>query len=202
MDKYGNLPKIDYGRRSVAEQLKLPEVARRLGVSEKTARRYIKSGTLPSIFIGGAYRVEEEDLEAFLQGAKVSPPGKASRRSSPEPTLFIGVEDEWRALAILADALTAAADTWIAAVADSDINIQKRFGLRDAAIELFDRINARALEEWEELTPESRREIGRAMKQLNEIPEEAYRAMPDETHREAIEERRKKIKEWTQRISA
>jgi excisionase family DNA binding protein len=90
------LLKIDYGRRSVAEQLKLPEVARRLGVSEKTARRYIKSGTLPSIFIGGAYRVEEEDLETFLQSARVSPPGKAPRRSSSEPSLLSELEDERR----------------------------------------------------------------------------------------------------------
>ena len=84
----------------MAEQLKLPEVARRLGVSEKTARRYIKSGTLPSIFIGGAYRVEEEDLEACLQGARVSPPSddspKAQRRASPEPTLLSELEDERR----------------------------------------------------------------------------------------------------------
>jgi excisionase family DNA binding protein len=96
MYKDGNLLKIDYGRRSVAEQLKLPEVARRLGVSEKTARRYIRSGTLPSMFIGGAYRVEEADLEAFLQGARVSPPGKAPRRSSPEPLNSDGIEAERR----------------------------------------------------------------------------------------------------------
>lgn len=78
----------------MAEQLKLPEVARRLGVSEKTARRYIKSGKLPSVFIGGTYRVEEEDLEVFLQGARVSPPGKAPSRSSLEPSLFNGIEGE------------------------------------------------------------------------------------------------------------
>jgi excisionase family DNA binding protein len=64
----------------VGEQLKLPEVARRLGVSEKTARRYVKSGALPSMFVGGAYRVSEEDLEGFLQGAKVTPSG-----GSPKP---------------------------------------------------------------------------------------------------------------------
>jgi excisionase family DNA binding protein len=71
----------------VAEQLKLPEVARRLGVSEKTARRYIKSGTLPSTFIGGAYRVDEEDLKQYLEDAKVQPqdgPGEAPTSPSLE----------------------------------------------------------------------------------------------------------------------
>ena len=85
----------------MAEQLKLPEVARRLGVSEKTARRYIKSGTLPSLFIGGAYRVEEEDLEAFLQGARVSPPDgnslKGSALPSPQQSFNGWLEEEQRA---------------------------------------------------------------------------------------------------------
>jgi excisionase family DNA binding protein len=79
--------KTTRGRRSVTEQLKLPEVARRLDVSEKTARRYVKSGALPSVFVGGAYRVSEETVEEFLQGAKVTPGGdspKAERRSSLE----------------------------------------------------------------------------------------------------------------------
>src|SRR5215208_1957388 len=71
-----NWPKSYYRRRPVAEQWKLPEVARRLGVSEKTARRYVKSGALPSVFIGGAYRVSKGDLEEFLENAKVDP-GKA-----------------------------------------------------------------------------------------------------------------------------
>ncbi len=67
----------------MAEQLKLPEVAQRLGVSEKTARRYVKAGTLPSVFVGGAYRVSEEDLEAFLQGARVTPEGGSPKGSAP-----------------------------------------------------------------------------------------------------------------------
>jgi excisionase family DNA binding protein len=83
----------------VSNQLKLPEVARRLGVSEKTARRYVKSGALPSGFVGNAYRVDEEDLEAFLQESKVSPrddPGKGTRRSSLEPSFNDALEEERR----------------------------------------------------------------------------------------------------------
>ncbi len=69
--------------------LKLPEVAQRLGVSEKTARRYIKAGTIPSVFIGNAYRVREEDLEEYVRRAQVEPAGvvnpKAEAPLSPEP---------------------------------------------------------------------------------------------------------------------
>ncbi len=57
----------------MSEYLKIPEVARRLDVSEKTARRYIRRGELPSTFIGGAYRVSEEDLASYQKGAIVKP---------------------------------------------------------------------------------------------------------------------------------
>jgi excisionase family DNA binding protein len=69
----------------MAEYIKLPELARRLNVSEKTARRMVRAGRLPSVFVGGAYRVTEEDLERFLEQAKVEP-GKAEAPPSPEPS--------------------------------------------------------------------------------------------------------------------
>src|SRR5215218_7138902 len=94
--KLVNWPKSYYKRRPVAEQWKLPEVARRLGVSEKTARRYVKSGALPSVFVGGAYRVSEEDLKGFLQGAKVTPSGGPPKApASPQPS-FNGLLAEER----------------------------------------------------------------------------------------------------------
>ncbi len=83
----------------MADYLKIPELARRLDVSEKTARRYVKRGVLPSAFIGGAYRVTEVDLEAFLHGAEVKPEDaspKAERRSSPEPSNSDDFDDERR----------------------------------------------------------------------------------------------------------
>jgi excisionase family DNA binding protein len=74
----------------MSSYLKLPEVAQRLGVSEKTARRYIKSGTLPSIFVGNAYRVHPNDLDAFVERTSVghgvgeeSDPPKAQAPYSP-----------------------------------------------------------------------------------------------------------------------
>ena len=82
----------------MAEQLKLPEVAQRLGVSEKTARRYVKSGAIPSMFVGGAYRVSEEDLETFLQGAKVTPDTDSPKdpEQAFQPSLNGLLEDERR----------------------------------------------------------------------------------------------------------
>lgn len=81
----------------MAEQLKLPVVARRLGVSEKTARRYVKSGALPSMFVGGAYRVSEEDLKGFLEGAKVTPSGGPPKApASLQQPSFNGLLEEER----------------------------------------------------------------------------------------------------------
>jgi excisionase family DNA binding protein len=57
----------------MAELLKLTEVAQELGISEPTARRYVKTGKLPSIYVGGRYRVRREDVEEFLQRAQVRP---------------------------------------------------------------------------------------------------------------------------------
>ena len=69
----------------MARLLKLPEVAQRLEVSEKTARRYVKAGVLPSVFVGNAYRVNEEDVEEYLRRAKVEVAGNAPK--APGPTL-------------------------------------------------------------------------------------------------------------------
>jgi excisionase family DNA binding protein len=57
----------------MAELLKLTEVAQELGISEPTARRYVKTGKLPSIYVGGRYRVRREDVEEFLKRARVRP---------------------------------------------------------------------------------------------------------------------------------
>jgi excisionase family DNA binding protein len=59
--------------------LKLPEAALRLGVSERTMRRYVRAGTLPSIFVGGAYRVAAEDIDAYIENARTAPKVRASR---------------------------------------------------------------------------------------------------------------------------
>jgi excisionase family DNA binding protein len=79
----------------LADYLKIPEVARRLDVSEPTVRRMVKSGKLPSVFIGGAYRVSEEDLAEYIEQARVTP-GKAKAPSSSELPNFNGLLEEER----------------------------------------------------------------------------------------------------------
>lgn len=64
--------------------LKLSEVAHRLGISERTARRYVRSGELPSVYYGAAYRVSEEDLEEFIESRR-SKPGKAQAPNKSGP---------------------------------------------------------------------------------------------------------------------
>ncbi len=55
----------------MADYLKLPELARQLDISEQTARRMVKDGRIPSVFVGGAYRVEKGDLRNYLMTARV-----------------------------------------------------------------------------------------------------------------------------------
>ncbi len=57
----------------MADYLKIKEVAERLEVSPKTARKYIRNGTIPSSFIAGAYKVHHDDLEQYLEEARVTP---------------------------------------------------------------------------------------------------------------------------------
>jgi excisionase family DNA binding protein len=59
----------------VTDYLKIPELAQRLDVSQPTVRRMVKGGKLPSVFVGGAYRVSEQDLEEYLENARVIPGG-------------------------------------------------------------------------------------------------------------------------------
>jgi excisionase family DNA binding protein len=49
----------------------VPAVAQRLGVSEKSIRRYIKRGLLCAYKIGGQIRIAEEDLMAFLASCRL-----------------------------------------------------------------------------------------------------------------------------------
>jgi excisionase family DNA binding protein len=57
------------------EQLKVEEVAKRLDVDERTIYRYIESGELKAVKIGG-WRIAEDDLEKFI----------VSRRNKPKKT--------------------------------------------------------------------------------------------------------------------
>lgn len=73
----------------MANYLKLAEVARRLGISERTARRYVRAGELPSVFVGNSYRVRAEDLERYLEAAKVHPGGGSGKAQAPLPNFEV-----------------------------------------------------------------------------------------------------------------
>jgi len=52
----------------MSEQLSIIDVARDLGVNEKTVRRWIKSGELHAIKdILGRYRIAKTDLDEFVR---------------------------------------------------------------------------------------------------------------------------------------
>jgi len=51
---------------AVPRLLSVAAVALHLGVSEKTVRRLIQSGKLPSLRVGRQIRVSEPDLAAFI----------------------------------------------------------------------------------------------------------------------------------------
>src|SRR5215212_4823220 len=84
---------------------------------------------------------------------------KAPRRSSLEPSLLNGLEDE-RHLSRFSEAIIAAAARWGEAVASPDMNDTKRFGLIDAALGLGGVIEERAEnEDWEAIPNQERLEI-------------------------------------------
>ena len=49
--------------------LTVSQVSERLQVAEETVRRWVRSGELPVLSLGGSktgYRIREDDLEAFI----------------------------------------------------------------------------------------------------------------------------------------
>jgi excisionase family DNA binding protein len=51
--------------------LNIAEVASELGVCTKTIRRWVKTRRLSCYVIGSRYRFKREDVEAFVQKARV-----------------------------------------------------------------------------------------------------------------------------------
>jgi excisionase family DNA binding protein len=71
------------------ERLSLREAADALGVSEVTARRWVKAGKLKAHQPGRKYLIPSSAVDDLLE----SDLGKAPRRSSPEPSLNDALED-------------------------------------------------------------------------------------------------------------
>src|ERR687890_1832960 len=74
--------------------LSLSAVAGTLGVSERTVRRWIQSGKLKAYKPGRDYRIPESAVRELVEESEISP--KAESRSSLEPTLLNGLEEERR----------------------------------------------------------------------------------------------------------
>ena len=131
---------------------------------------------------------------------------KAPRRSSLEPSLLNGLEDE-RHLSRFSEAIIATATRWGEAVASPDMNDTKRFGLIDAALGLGGAIEERAEDEdWEAIPNQERLEIVTTMEKLTEVAERGIRHLKESDEARAQEEqvnqRREQVRELTRRISA
>jgi excisionase family DNA binding protein len=73
--------------------LSLSEAADALNISVRTAYRWIKSGKLRAYKPGRDYWIPESAIREVVKESKVRP--KAPSRSSLEPSLLNGLEDEW-----------------------------------------------------------------------------------------------------------
>jgi excisionase family DNA binding protein len=96
--------------------LSLSEAADALDISERTAYRWINSGKLRAYKPGRDYRIPESAIREAVEESEVRP--KADSRSSLEPSLFNGLEEERRSA--LDRALAASDeqfDTWLEAAA-------------------------------------------------------------------------------------
>jgi excisionase family DNA binding protein len=71
-----------------ADVMTLPEVARFLRLTEKTAYRLTADGTLPGFKIGGSWRFRKIDIDAWIEAKKEAPRGSAKddARLSPNNT--------------------------------------------------------------------------------------------------------------------
>jgi len=83
------------------KMLRIEDVAEKLNVSQKSVRRYIHSGKLKSNKIGGVHRVEESDLQHFLNLSKYEKVTKeinetiSQKSTKTDLVNWIDVSDEW-----------------------------------------------------------------------------------------------------------
>ena len=144
--------------------------------------------------IAGALGVEVVDLFP-----------KAARRSSREPSLLNGLEEERRGLRF-AEVIAAAAEKWGEAVSSAEISDPKRLTLIDAALSLSDLISQSVEEEdWDTIPNRERREIITTMEKLVETARRGTRSLEESAEAKAQEQRakenREKIRELTRRIA-
>ncbi len=66
--------------------LSIAECARALGVSERTIRRLISQRRLPAFKVGGQWRLDLDEVRAFLRSA-VSTPSECDGDAPPPPLI-------------------------------------------------------------------------------------------------------------------
>jgi excisionase family DNA binding protein len=191
----------DRKRGGVEQHLSLAEAAEQMGISERTARRWIKSGKLRASKPGRDYWIPESALAELVEESEVRP--KGASRSSREPS-FNDVLDE-RRLSRFASAIVLAAERWGEAVASTDVDDSRRLGMIRAALDLSDLIGRRVeAEDWETLTNEERREIIATMEKLGEVADLGLDRVEESTGTEdqaqRVKERREQIRQWTRQI--
>lgn len=131
-----------------------------------------------------------ELLEEEAPKAPAPPPDTEQGRRSP----------------VLTEAVISTVDKWINIVSDPATNDWKRFGIADAAAALGDSIED-TIEHadgvsWDSLTAREQHKIMHIMEKLTEVFQRANQRIKDENLEEEFNQRREKIREWTQRISA
>jgi transcriptional regulator with XRE-family HTH domain len=180
------------------------DLARASGVAQntiseiETGRREARPATL-----GKLAKALEVEIADFFEESDVSP--KAKRSSSPEPS-FNDALDELRT-SRFALVITAAAEKWTEAVADTAMDDKERSGLIHAALDLSDLISEQVREEdWEDLTNHERREIVATMEQVARVAERGIshleKSAQTQAEKQRFQERRQQIGQWTRRISA
>ncbi len=117
--------------------LSLAEARDALGISERTAYRWIKAGKLRAFKPGRDYRIPESAIEEAIQaGGEVYP--KVESPSSLEPALFDGFEEGWSLEASYwIECLNTQADLCEQIIAHGGYDLETIWHLEGAALELW-----------------------------------------------------------------
>jgi excisionase family DNA binding protein len=111
------------------QQFSLSEVAERLKISERTARRWIKSGKLRAYKPGRDYRIPEGALQELAEESEVRPKATAPPASQPSLNDELAAEER-RSRPLLAEIMAElSAGLESAAASDDTARIRTLFGM-------------------------------------------------------------------------
>ena len=135
------MSRIGRKRGGMEEHLSLAEAAERMGISERTARRWIKSGKLRAYKPGRDYWIPERALTELVEESKVSPKEPAS--PSPQQPNFNGLlEEERRGMELeeiresyraTREGLGRYCDVWERRIAADDLDRESVWGFLEVA---------------------------------------------------------------------